>query len=144
MPEGSGSECAGFAEDEVGGVAGSEGGPPSKPFVGESEYEAAGAFVGASLAPGGGVGVEALSTGAGAEVLSAGAGSGEVVASASVGADDGEAKKEDGIGDGSTGAEIWADGVPMAGVSETDGVGSGAGIEVETLGLRVSMLTVQP
>jgi hypothetical protein len=57
---------------------------------------------------------------------------------------DGGAKKEDGIGDGSTRGTDWADGVTTSEESETDGVGTRAGVELGMLLVRVSMLTVLP
>lgn len=105
------------------------------PCEGASDDDAAGASIGAYLAPGGGVR---------AEVLSTGAGGGEVVAGASVGADGGVVEKEGGIGDGSTGGTDWADGVTTSEESETDGVGTKAGVELGDLLVRVSMLTVLP
>jgi hypothetical protein len=76
--------------------------------------------------------------------LSKGVGGGSVVVGASVGAGAGGAEKEDGSGDGRAGAIDWDDGVATAGVSETVGLEIGDGVEVATLVVRVSMLTVLP
>jgi hypothetical protein len=124
VEEGSGAEDVDGSD--TGGV---EGGPYLKSVGVTSEYEA---------------------VGRGAEIgaLSKGAGGGRVVVGASVGAGAGAgaggAKKEDGSGDGRAGATDWDDGVATAGVSETVGLEIGDSVEIATLAVRVSMLTVLP
>jgi hypothetical protein len=87
---------------------------------------------------------EAIGGGVERGALSRGAGGGAVVVDASVGAGAGGAKKEDGSGDGGAGDTDWGDGVATAGVSEIDGLEIGAGVEIATLAVRVSTLTVLP
>ena len=136
MPEVVGAECTGTEGGGAGGTGCAEGGPSLEPAGGASEVGVAGADVGASLAAGGGAGAGALSTGAGAV-------GGVVGVSVVTGA--GRAKKEDGSSDGETKATDWVEaGVTTEGVSETDGVRIGAGVEAAMLLVRVSMLTVLP
>ena len=120
MEEGSG---AGGADGSDAG--GAEGGPYLKSAGVTSEFEAVGR----------GVEIGALSKGVGG---------GRVVVGASVGAGAGGAKKEDGSEDGRAGATDWDDGVATTGVSETVGLEIGDGVEIATLAVRVSMLTVLP
>jgi hypothetical protein len=84
--------------------------------------------------------------GGGAEMgtLSTGAEGDGVVVGVSVGTGAEVATKEDGGGVGGTSETGWSDGVAMVGVSEIDELGIGAGVEVATLAVRVSMLTVLP
>ena len=87
---------------------------------------------------------EVAGTGVEIGALSKGAREGRVVVGASVGAGAGGAKKEDESADGRAGTIGWDDGVATAGVSETVGLEIGDGVEIATLVVRVSMLTVLP